>query len=53
MPESNLINNDDEINSREHPRPKQGQLADTRIWSYCLYEQCHDVVVIHISLFDD
>lgn len=24
---------------------KEESLADTRIWSYCLYEQCRDVVV--------
>lgn len=24
---------------------KEERLADTRIWSYCLYEQCRDVVV--------
>lgn len=24
---------------------KQEAIADTRIWSYCLYEQCRDVVV--------
>jgi hypothetical protein len=30
---------------------KEGeQLADTRIWSYCLYEQCHDIVV-NINIF--
>ncbi|KAI8636840.1 hypothetical protein BD408DRAFT_76386 [Parasitella parasitica] len=26
---------------------KEKELADTRIWSYCLYEQCRDVVVRH------
>lgn len=26
-------------------RKKNEELADTRIWSYCLYEQCRDVVV--------
>lgn len=29
---------------------KEERLADTRIWSYCLYEQCRDVVV-GFSLF--
>lgn len=24
---------------------KEERLADTRIWSYCLYEQCRDVAV--------
>ncbi|CAO3675970.1 unnamed protein product [Rhizopus microsporus] len=30
--------------SENHMRGREIRIADTRIWSYCLYERCHDVV---------
>lgn len=33
-------------------KSKEEELADTRIWSYCLYEQCRDVMVCLSILHD-
>lgn len=44
--EDTLIKDNGQIDTKKGcVHRHQEMIADTRIWSYCLYEQCRDVVV--------
>lgn len=44
--ENTLITGNNQIDTQDGcVHKKEENMVDTRIWSYCLYEQCRDIVV--------